>query len=96
MSGIKPQLQLANSGFAVSNHRFMNKIASGISTLVEANIPGLRLEYIGKSVTGNSISANLMGEVLVDDIKLADVSDKIRGVMQELKNPSNLLSIIKE
>lgn len=90
------QLNSLNSGFNVSNHRFLNMIANSIAELIAKNVPGLKLQYTGKSVSGNSISAVLIGEVqLVNENDVDRASDKVRTVMQGLKNPTNLIEAIK-
>jgi len=97
MNKTKSQLQMADEGFRVSNHRFMNMIASGISALIAETVPGLKLQYTGKSIRGDSISAVLIGKIqLADKEELDSTSDKVRITMQGLKNPSNLLATMRE
>ena len=91
------QFQLVQNGFSVSNHHFLNTIANGITKVVGETVPGLKLQYVGKSISNNKISAMLVGQIVLDDAnKIGDASNKVNEIMQKLQNPSNLISIIKE
>jgi len=86
-----------SNSFEISNHRFVNSIANGISNLIGQKVPGVKLQYVDKVVSGNSISTILSGQIVVNSQDEYDeISNEIRTVMQGLKNPSNLISIIKE
>lgn len=93
---IKEELQQVNDGFDISNHRFLNMIANGISKLIAKDVPGLKLRYTGKSIKGNVVSAVLIGEIhLNNPDELDRASDKVKTTMQGLKNPTNLIEVIE-
>lgn len=91
------QVQATSDQFRLSNHRFLNSIAKGISAMIAESVPGLKLQYIGKSINGDKISAVLTGEVILEDKdKLDSAVDKVNTTIQGLKNPANLLAAMKE
>lgn len=94
---MKDKLQSVNDGFEISNHRFLNMVANGISALVQEAVPKFVLKYTGKSSSDNRISAVLIGEkTFATKNDLDDASDKIKSIMRSIKNPSDLISALKE
>lgn len=94
---MKDQLQNIKDGFKVSNHRFLNKLADGISAKIKQRIPNLELRYTGKSVKGDIITAVVIGETYfaeADDV--SEASKAVGIIMQELKNPSTLIGVVEK
>ena len=93
---VSKNVEMISDNFDVTNHRFMNMIANGVSQLIAQNIPGLQLRHSGKSINGNIMSSVLLGEMIVSEDELKSVDDKVRNIIQGLKNPANLISVMQE
>ncbi len=89
---IKP----TQNGFDVSNHKFMNQLATGLQSRVEETVPDLTMVPTGKTASKGIVSFTLVGQVTLSDADAKDsVNDKVRQLMDTLKNPSNLLSLLQ-
>ncbi len=79
------------NGADTNNHTLFTALAKAVKRNIEAKVPGLKLEFKGKSTHGAKISAILLGKLPVGTGSTQDVDAKVRGVMQELRTPSKLL-----
>lgn len=91
---VSDQSKHINNQFVISNHAFINQIASGLQKRLAEEVPGLALGLGGKSESGNVINLTLSGVVVAEDGP-EEAEQKIRMIMDKLKNPSELLSLIK-
>ncbi len=87
------QLTILKNGANLSTHSFFNVLAEALKEKIKETT-GLDLVLVGKSVAGHGISATLTGEVVITDDN-ADVNNKVKKTMQELRNPANLMAILK-
>jgi hypothetical protein len=92
---VSDQVKLLKSGFEISNHTFVNQITDGLQECVETAVPGLKVSPMGKRASGHDISLTIMGQItLEDEAALEDAENKVRQLMDSLKNPTNLLSLL--
>lgn len=90
------QFKHVNVGFGISNHTFINKIAAGIQQKLQQEVPGLALRMGGKSENGTKIKIMLTGSIATADAdQHEEVVTKVRQTIDDLKNPSDLLSLVK-
>jgi hypothetical protein len=81
--------------FEISNHTFLNQLTTGLQGRVGETVPGLSIAPIGKKAGKGDISLTLIGQVtLEDETKVESADEKVRQLMDSLKNPSNLLSLL--
>lgn len=91
---VSDQSKHIENQFVISNHAFINQIASGLQKRLKQEIPGLTLSLGGKSESGNVIKLVLSGATVVEG-ELEEAENKVRMTMDKLKNPSELLAIIE-
>ncbi len=85
------------NGADTNNHALFTALAKAVKKNIEAKVPGLKLEFAGKSTQGYRILASLIGQVPIDnESSTKDVDASVRGVMQELRTPSKLLREIAD
>jgi len=93
---VSDQVKQIRSSNSVSNHRFFNMIAAGVQKHLEQQVPGLKLVQAAGSVTKNGGTTVLTGQIIVQDAdEKKSTEDKVRQVMDDLKNPADLLSSVK-
>lgn len=91
------QVEQISEKFDVSNHIFLNMVSNGIQQKTEQLVPDLLLVPINKKMSKGEISMTLVGQVVLDDANdINNVDNKIRQMMDSLKNPSNLLSLLRK
>ena len=83
------QVKIVRQNRDVSDHRFFNAIAMAVKTKLEQQVPGLEVQFGGKTVSGSEVVAQLTGQMVDED---GSVDEKVRQTMDSLKNPSILLS----
>lgn len=89
------QTKVIENQFDVSNHTFLNQLSTGMQQRVGEVVPGLQISPIGKKASKGDISFSLVGQVtLEDETKVEDAEGKVRQLMDSLKNPSNLLTLL--
>lgn len=90
------QCKHINTGFEVSNHAFINQLAAGIQKKIQEKVPGFLIKIGGKSESGSTIKMVLSGSMVTTDAdKHQEISNKVRQTIDDLKNPSDLLSTIE-
>ena len=73
----------------------MNQITGALQERVGEVVPGLKILPTGKDAGKRTISLTLMGQVtLEDETKIDEADQKVGQLMDSLKNPSNLLSLL--
>lgn len=94
---VSDQLKQVKNGFEVSNHVFVNKLMVGLQKEVSQTIPDLKLQPINKQGGKGLFSVTLTGQIALDPVSddPKRTQDKIRQLMDSLKNKSNLLSLLK-
>ena len=93
---VSEQLVSINNNFDVSNHTFVNQLMSGLQQEITETVPNLTIVPIGKEASRGKISVKLVGQITLEDAESMDsVDDKIRQLMDSLKNPADLLSLLK-
>lgn len=91
-SNIADQMKIVRLNRDTSDHRFFNLIAAAVKAKLEQQVPGLELHFGGKTINGTQVSAQLTGQMIDED---GSVDDKVRQVMDGLKNPSTLMSLLE-
>lgn len=91
-SNVADQLKIVRMNRNTTDHRFFNVIAMAVKAKLEEQIPGLELHFGGKTISGSQVSAQLTGQIIDEE---GDIGDKIRQVMDGLKNPAMLMSLLK-
>ena len=89
------QTKLLADKFEISNHTFLNQLTSGLQERVAMAVPDLEILPMGKQDSRGDISLTIMGQItLEDEAELEDAENKVRQLMDSLKNPTNLLSLL--
>lgn len=92
---VSDQTKMIGNRFDISNHTFLNQLTTGMQVRVGETVPGLKVTPVGKKASQGEVSLTLMGQVALDDAtKVEDAEDKVRQLMDSLKNPSNLLMLL--
>lgn len=91
---VPEQLRLINDGFEISHHTLLNRIISGLSSQV-GQLSDIQLKAVGKRETGETIEVNLTG-IKISPNDMSQEEDKVRQLMDTLRNPSKLIEIIGE
>lgn len=60
---VSDQIKPIRSEMQVIHHRLFNDAVNEIIQSIEADVPGLRLHYSGKTLTNTGITASISGEV---------------------------------
>ena len=93
---VSEQLVSINNGFDISNHTFVNQLMDGLQQEITEIVPNLTVIPMGKEASKGKISVMLKGQIIIEDAdSMSSVDDKIRQLMDSLKNPANLLSLLK-
>lgn len=90
---VSDQVLAARRGLDLGNHGFFNKIASAIQAKIAADT-GLTLKLVGKAGSGPKITATLIGQTSDPEL-LPDLERKVEESMQDVKNPSSLVNLLK-
>lgn len=92
---VSDQVKSIGNNFEISNHTFVNQLIAGLQERVDQTAPGLKVIPTNKKMNQGEISLTLMGQVTLDDAsQVEDTETKVRQMMDSLKNPSNLLSLL--
>lgn len=91
---MKVSNQLANMerGFAISPHTFMKLLSRGLQKRLQLVAPDIKTKLAGKTTKDNVITLNIRGVAPAN----SETADKVRMLMDELKNPHELLRLIEE
>ncbi len=89
------EMQQISESFSVSNHKFINSLSDGIIEIISKDVKGLKLRMVDKNESGKTISTSLIGQIVIDENNKDDIGQRIENIMQRLRNPSNLLSLLK-
>lgn len=94
---IQEQIKSIDNNFEVSNHTFINQLMSGLQARITETVPDLKLRPTGKKASKGQITLTMVGQVTIDPIAgdIDSVDDKIRQLMDSLKNPTNLIEMIR-
>lgn len=69
---------------------------NGLQQEIAETIPSLTVIPMGKEASRGKISVKLVGQITLEDAEdMNQVDDKVRQLMDSLKNPANLLSLLK-
>lgn len=90
---VSNQLKQIRSGFEISQHAFLNKVAEAIAEKIKKDT-GLELTPVGKEDSGGKISMTLVGQS-VDPEQNGDIEERVRRTMQGLRNPTNLVDLLR-
>lgn len=86
------QVERIKNNFEVSNHTLLNSVISGLRGEIKQIHPDLVLQLANKKSVRGEVSLILKGQVTLDDSE--DVKDKVKQLINSLKNPSNLISLL--
>jgi hypothetical protein len=89
------EMKQISESFSVSNHKFINSLSDGIIEIISKDVKGLKLRMVDKNESGKTISTSLIGQIVIDENNKDDIGQRIENIMQRLRNPSNLLSLLK-
>lgn len=85
------QLKSLKRSFAGGPHTFMKLLAKGLQEELREVAPGIQTKLGNKSTTDTTISMKVTGIAPAGD----DTSERVRQLMDRLKNPVELLKLIK-
>lgn len=89
------QVESIGDKFEISNHSFVNQLIAGLQGRVSQTAPGLKVIPVGKTSSQGKIELTLMGQVTLEDTdSVESATEKTRQLMDSLKNPANLLSLL--
>lgn len=93
---VSDQVKAVQLGFDAGTHSFFTKLATALQQRI-ATDTGVQVDLVGKSIVGKGgMSAALVGEFTDNDSeKVAEVGQRTRDLMAELKNPSSLVDLLK-
>ena len=92
---VSNQVKSIGDHFDISNHTFLNQIIGGLQNRMSRISPDLVINPAGKTSSLGKIKLTLTGQVVLENREdIDDTSDKTRQLMDSLKNPSNLLSLL--
>jgi hypothetical protein len=94
IENLSEQLKYVQANTNTAHHRFLNHLAQAVQRRLAEAAPELQLTYGGKQESGDVISAQLSGRTTTTDPQTLE--DNVRNVMEQLSNPSNLLSALEE
>jgi hypothetical protein len=96
VSKISDQFKPVRSGFDLSTHSFFQLVADAVADKIMAGV-NVKLQLQGKVSSKEKITAVLLGQAVPDGDKsqTTDLDDKVRQIIQDLKNPTNLLAALK-
>ena len=90
------QVKAVSNNFEISNHAFVNQLVAGLQKKIGIAVPGLTVGSSAKEATKGKISMIVTGQIIVDDSEsLSDVDERVRQVMNSIKNPADLISMIR-
>jgi hypothetical protein len=93
---VSSQTKAIGGQFEISNHTLLNQLTTGLQERVSEIVPELNIVPLGKKSSKGNISLTLMGQVVLEDeTKVEDTGEKVRQLLDSLKNPSNLLSLLE-
>ncbi len=91
------QLPPIRVGCDILQHRILNKLAAGLRAKLGAAAPELQLKYGNKATSGHVVSAKLTGVIASPNPHVpAETEDKVRKLMDELRDQSSLTSLLRE
>ena len=94
---VSEQFPHINEGFNLSHHTLVNQIMSGLQQKITETVPDLTIIPMGKKASKGKILVTLKGQITLEDAAdMTSVDDKIRQLMTKLKNPAELLSLLKK
>jgi len=88
---VSDQISMIKKQSEVRKHSFLNQIANAIISKINADVH-IPLKMVGKTVSNGTISVTIVGQLANPD---PDVSDKIRVVLDELRNPASISALVK-
>lgn len=93
---VSDQLPSVRNHFEVSNHVFVNQLLSGLQDKVGNTVPGLKILPSGKNMSQGQVSVVIGGEIVLENSEDRETAEeKVKQLMDSLKNPANLLSLLK-
>lgn len=93
---VQDQIKSVENGFDVSNHTFLNQLTDGLQKRIGEIVPDLSIIPTGKKAGKGNISLTLMGQVTLENMEDKDhMDEKVRQLMNSLKNPAYLLALVK-
>lgn len=96
MNKLSDQQKIVRSHFELSQHTFFKVLAEAIQRKLgeSTTVP---TQLIGKVTAGHKMSAAIIGHKTSTDLKEhEETKERIRRLMDDLKNPSNLVGLLRE
>lgn len=93
---VSEQMIRIKSGADLSTHTLLARIAAAIQKRIKDDT-GMQVSLVGKTTTGKGkMAATITGQIVDDDTKLEEVQKRVANMMANLKNPANLIELIKK
>ena len=100
MKASEPTSELTpHAGLNNSTETFATQLMLGLKKHIEEKVSDLSglTRLTGREKNNRAISMQLVGQVaLVNEDDMDSIDDKVRIVMNELKNPADLLDLLKK
>lgn len=92
----KEQTTIVNAGFDTSTHSLFGMIAAKLQAKIEADT-GVKVVFSGKNSRGKgSMTAVITGDFTdPDQKKIEDIEKRVKQMMADLRNPTNLIALLK-
>lgn len=92
---VEDQFKYVKASFGITPHTFLSQIATGIQGRISAEVPNISTRLTGKAVAGSNIQLMITGITITASAEEHDATaQKIRVVMDELKNVNTLLGML--
>lgn len=88
-------IKKATRAFEISTHTFIGRIVEGISKKIPSISEDLKVVPVNKRESSGVIKLELAGQVVVSDVEQAEIKQKMDAYILSLKNPANLLSLLR-
>jgi len=88
------QLDAIRNGFDNSNHSLVKKISDGIIKRIGEECD-IKMSQTAKESTVGHIKMDIVGQKVINENELAELDDKVRRFIDQLKNPVSLLNIME-
>jgi len=96
-SKVPEQFKLLQQQTDVGWHRLMNILAAGLMRETADKTGGMVLSLVGKRSQGGKITATLIGTKKFETAEeYSEASEQVREMIDNLKNPANLQTLLKQ
>lgn len=94
---VSDQLRRISDGFDNSNHTFVTRLLNGLQSRIGETVVKIETAASGKQAVVGRISVNIIGSKISEDAEQLEADkQKIRQMIDTLKNPSALIEILGE